>query len=220
MPGTKSPYESVFLSGFETEKRMNTIKGLLTFGALVCFLSACGADQNLHKVGLNAKFIKEDGLAHFVTPAGSVISHSIEDLVGKPYLIATYPAGFSPGNDPAIDQVWGTISEDLDVNFSTDSTYADGAYDIVFVVYVVTELPADVMTTEGSAPAPVQGDLAVFTIDQTAVKEGDPTIMPGVLRINVEGADSFIDVENRTPADPDNSDSFRAAFINTIMMVP
>ena len=201
---------------------MNTVKALLSLGALVCLLSACGTDasSDLHKVGLNAKFINQDGLAHFVTPAGSVVAHSVEDLVGKPYMIATYPAGFSPGNDPALDEVWGTVSEDLEVNFMTDATYADGPYDIVFVVYVVTEVPTDLMTPEGTAPAPVQGDLAVFTIDQSAVKEGDPTIMPGVLRLNVEGTDAIMETENRTPENPDDSDSFREAFINTIMIVP
>ncbi len=201
---------------------MNTLKGLFSLGALVCLLSACGGESNpnLHKVGLNAKFINEDGLAHFVTPAGSIVSHAIEDLVGKPYMIATYPAGFSPGNDPAIDEVWGTISEDLEVNFVTDATYEDGPYDIVFVAYIVTEVPTELMTPEGTAPAPVQGDLAVFTIDQSVVRDGDPTIMPGVLRLNVEGADTFIDTENRTPEDPGESNAFRAAFVNTIMIVP
>ena len=195
-------------------------QALKGFMALACLLVGCGTDAGLYNVSLKATMVADGDVVGFVTPAGSVVAHSVSDLVGKPYMIATYPAGFSPGNDPAIESVWGTVPEGLEINFESDSIYGDGPYDIVLAVYVVTEVPTEQMTPEGTAPAPVQGDLATFTISQSEVREGDPTIMPGVLRLNVEGGDAMVAVENRLPSESEDGVSLTEAMTNTLMVIP
>ena len=199
---------------------MNKIAILSGFLVWISLLTACGNSENLHSVGINGRLISSGDEVSFITPAGSVVSHAVSDLVNKPYMISVFPAGFSPGNDLPIDQIWGRVPENLEINFVTEPTYEDGPYDIVLAVYVVTEVAEELMTFGSHAPAPVQGDLATFTIDQSSVRDGDPTIMPGVLRLNVEGADTFIDAENRTPSDPDEAGAFTAAMTNTIMIIP
>lgn len=163
---------------------------------------------------------KGDKLA-FLTPSNTVVEYPVTDIVGKPYLIAAFEGGFSPGNDQPLEYEWGVFPEGLAVQFSTAKKYEDGPYDIVFVCYTATEVDPDV---EGgsplSAPAASGGDIASFSISTAEIREGDPQNALGTLRLNVEGKDASVSIENRTPADPDNGEQALAAFTNTVLTIP
>ena len=142
----------------------------------------------------------------------------VDNVVGKPYLISSFPAGFSPGNDPPIHYVWGTVPADLKIQYTTPSTYTPGPYDMVLVVYANTPITDEIRKASPSqAPAAKGGDLATFTLDMGAVRPGDPGIPPGLVRLNVEDADVAVTVENKVPADPSQ---IATALSNTIMLVP
>jgi hypothetical protein len=185
-----------------------------------CSSSSSGGSTG-HSLTMNARLQAEGGELGFVTPAASVVKVPVADVVGKPYLIASFPAGFSPGNDPAIHWSWGRVPADLSLHYTTPSTYADGAYDMVVVVYTTTPITDAIMARPAhTAPAAVHGDLATFTFDNGQVRPGDPKIPAGVVRLVVDGKDASIDVANRPPADPSDQEQLKAAFTNVIMIVP
>jgi hypothetical protein len=66
---------------------------------------------------------------------------------------------------------------------------------------------------------PKAGDLAAFSLSQE-VLPGDPPHNVASLRVNVRDADAVIEVVNRTPLDPKNTDQVTASFDNTILAVP
>ncbi len=180
-----------------------------------------GEEASGHALAMNATLVDDEGTMSFISPGGAVITANTADVVGKPYFMATFPAGFSPGNDEALHTTWGTVPESLEMSWTTPAEYADGPYDLVLVIYVVTEV--DTAVFEGSAtelPPAKAGDLATFTLDQSVVKAGEPAIPPGLVRYNVEGADVALEVHNRTPTDPMDGEQVTAAFANTIMIVP
>jgi hypothetical protein len=174
-----------------------------------------------HSLTLNVTLKEHDGDLAFMTPVVSIAHVERAALVGKPYLIASYPAGFSPGNDPAIDHTWGHLPDDLAVRYTTPSTYQDGPYDMVFILYTNTEITQERMDGPAQyAPPAKKGDLATFTGDTSAVRQGDPKIPPGLVRLNVESADAEISVENRTLTDPMDMAQIGAAYTNTVLLLP
>ncbi len=180
-----------------------------------------GETTNGYSLSLNA-VIKPDGAqASFMTPAASVVSVPVSTLVGKPYLVITFPAGFSPGNDPPLHQQWGVMPENLSVSYTTPATYKDGAYDLVFVVYVNTPISdAQRSASAQAAPAAVKGDLASFTNDPASIKAGDPPVALGGVRLNVDHKNASVSIENRTPKDPNDQAQLGASFSNTVMALP
>lgn len=179
---------------------------------------ACGpaADADDHAITMEVRLNPNGDQVGFVSPAGSVIETPVADIVGKPYFAAIFEAGFSSGNDLPLYEEWGTMPADLDVDIAAPPQFEDGAaYDMVFVVYVTS----DVMIGD-EPPAAINGDLATFTIDQSVIREGDPQIVPGVVRIVIDGENAIKRVENRLPEDPDDSASFTEAMTDTIMIVP
>src|SRR5690348_5228366 len=88
-----------------------------------------------HGLVMDVKLVAENGELAFLTPSNTIIKYPTSQIVGKPYLIATFEAGFSPGNDPPLDYVWGKIGTDLTVHYQTPATLQDGPYDMVFVGY-------------------------------------------------------------------------------------
>jgi hypothetical protein len=183
--------------------------------------SSASSAPHGHTLTLTGKLTPQSGQLAFMTPSISIVRVPIANVVGKPYLIASFKAGFSPGNDPAIDHVWGTVPADLTIKYTTPANYSDGAYDMVLVIYASTAITPEIMAKPAhQAPAAVKGDMATFTNDMTVVKPGDPTIPLGVVRLNVQGGDAEIVVENRTPADPSNSDQLKASINDTVMILP
>ena len=153
-----------------------------------------------------------------MTPTVAIIKVPLGDVVGKPYLVASFPAGFSPGNDPAIHSTWGTVSSDLVIRYTTPKTYADGAYDMVLVVYAKTLITDAIKSgPPQNAPPARNGDLATFTADMSTVRPGDPGIPAGLVRLNVEGADADVAVANKTAVDPAE---ILGAITNTVMIIP
>lgn len=174
-----------------------------------------------HALKMDVSLVAKDGQASFLTPSNTIVDHPVTDLVGKPYLIATFEAGFAQGNDPPIEHVWGEMPEDLVVKFSSAATYEDGPYDIVFVCYTATEISPEIQQgPPNEAPAAQGGDLASFNLGTEEVHEGDPQNVLGTLRLNVAGADASVSLENRTPMDPDDADQVFAAFTNTVLTIP
>lgn len=195
---------------------------LLLSSLALTALVACGdgaETEPAHRLSLTARMhAADDGMVPFVSPAGSVISHTPEAIAGRPYLVAVYPAGFSVGNDPELHGVVGVVPDDLIVEYQSPAMFADGAYDVVLAVYVNTELSEAQMAGElDDMPAPVAGDLATFTLDMSAVREGDPSIPPGLVRLNVEGGDAAIEVANRVPSE---TVPVAEAMADTIMIIP
>jgi hypothetical protein len=174
-----------------------------------------------HTLTMNAKLNAVNGELSFVTPAAAIEKVPVANVVGKPYLIASFPAGFSPGNDPALDWTWGTVPASLELQYTTPAHYKDGPYDMVVVVYTTTAVSDAVKSGNAvNAPAAVHGDLATFTIDTSAVRPGDPKIPAGVVRLVVDAKDAAISVENRAPTDPNDQEQLKHAFDNVLMIVP
>lgn len=198
--------------------------------ALAVLLVGCGGTETGgtteggvtgHALKMDVSLVAKDGQASFLTPSNTIVDHPVTDLVGKPYLIATFEAGFASGNDAPIEHVWGEMPEDLVVKFSSAATYEDGPYDIVFVCYTATEISPEIQQgPPNQAPAAKGGDIASFTLSTEEIHEGDPQNALGTLRLNVAGADASVSLENRTPMDPDDADQVFAAFTNTVLTIP
>jgi hypothetical protein len=213
-----------------TAKTTTRIMATMGLGLGVLSCAACSsappasapANANEHALALDVTLKPaNDGELAFLSPSNTILEYAPSRIVGKPYLVATFHAGFSPGNDPPIDHEWGQVPADLHVRYATPSTYGDGAYDVVFIVYTTTPITPDV--TSGpvqSAPAAKGGDLASFTLDTSAVRPGDPKNALGTIRLNVAGANASVALENRTPANPSDAAQTTAAFADTILAIP
>lgn len=198
--------------------------------ALAVLLVGCGGSEPVsttgtavtgHALGMNVSLVAKQGQLSFLTPSNTIVEQASANVVGKPYLIAAFEAGFAPGNDPPLEYLWGEVPDDLTVKFSSKNTYKDGPYDIVFVCYTATKITDEIKTGEAqSAPAAKGGDIASFTLGTKDIHPGDPKNTLGTLRLNVEGADASASIENRTPMDPKNGDQVLAAFTNTVLAIP
>jgi hypothetical protein len=171
-----------------------------------------------HALHFTANLTQQDGELSFLTPTVALIKVPASDVIGKPYLVASFPAGFSPGNDPAIHSTWGTVSSDMVIRYTTPKTYADGPYDMVLVIYKNTPITDAIKTAPAQyAPPARNGDLATFTVDMSPVRAGEPGIPAGLVRLNVEGADAEVTVENKATVDPAE---ILNAITNTVMIIP
>lgn len=184
-----------------------------SLGLLAC---SPAAEPEGHALTLEVRLTPTGDQLRFVSPAGSVIETPIADIVGKPFYAATFEAGFSSGNDLPLFEQWGTVPESLSIDIVNPPVYDDdAAYDVVFVVYVNTEAGPG-----AEPPAAIAGDLATFTIDQSVIRDGDPQIVPGVVRVVIEGGDAVKRVENRVPDQLGDSGQLTAAMTDTVMIVP
>ncbi len=184
--------------------------------------SAPAADENPVATGSSITIAAtlvtdENGELPFMTPAASAVRIAPEEVIGKPWFMAVFDAGFAPGIDAPLHYAWGHVDDTLAASFTTPADLPDGPYDVVFVVYVVTEVPDDMF---GSEKAAIGGDLATFTISTDDIREGDPPLTAGVLRVNVEGEDAVKQVENRWTDDLGDVEAGTAAFTNTVLLVP
>lgn len=181
---------------------------------------AAGGQAAGHTLTLKATLEAEGGEIAFLTPAASIFKHRVGDVIGRPYYVAAFPSGFSPGNDPALADVWGVVPPSLEIAFTTPPRFADGPYDMVMVVYVTTPITDAMRRGEVPPPPAKGGDLASFTLSQVNVRPGDPRLEAGLVRVNVQAADGRVEITNRRPADIRNGEQTRAAFDNTVLAVP
>lgn len=195
---------------------------LCCLGVVSCSSSTGTTASSGHTLSLDVKLTADGtGEAAFLSPSNTVIKYPESQIVGKPYLVATFHAGFSPGNDPPIDYAWGQVPSDMTVHYATPSTYANGPYDVVFVVYTTTPITAAIKSAPAqSAPPAKGGDLASFTLDTSAVLPGDPKNALGTIRLNVKDANAEVALQNRTPVDPSDAAQTTAAFADTILTIP
>jgi hypothetical protein len=172
-----------------------------------------------HALTMSVHLEAVGGKVSFLTPSNTVVQYPVEEIVGKPYLFGVFHAGFSAGNDPPTDHVWGTVPANLTIEYTTPGAYADGAYDMVFVVYKATPItPAIQSGPAQQAPAAKGGDLASFTLSSTAVLDGDPKNAIGTIRLNVKGADARAELTNRLP--DTSPGGAAAAFDDTVLTIP
>ncbi len=159
----------------------------------------------------------EDGLVPFLTPQATLIELETAELVGKPYYAAIFDGGFAPGVDEPLHFTWGSLEEDLLMDWTTPADLGDGPYATVFILFRVSEVPEDILGASLPNP-PVNGDLSAFTLSEQDVLEGDPPITAGVLRVNVSGGDALKTAENRWSKDPTQTNT--DTFTDTILLVP
>lgn len=184
-----------------------------------CSSEADAAAAPKHALTMSVQLQAVSGKVSFLTPSNTVVTYPVEEIVGKPYLFGVFHAGFSAGNDPPTDYVWGTVPANLTIEYTTPPTHEDGAYDMVFVVYKSTPItPAIKSGPPEQAPAAKGGDLASFTLSSTAVHEGDPKNAVGTIRLNVKGADARAVLTNRLPDTTPGGAA--AAFDDTVLTIP
>ena len=156
----------------------------------------------------------EDGeLVPFITPTGDVVEVAREDLIGKPYVVAVFAAGFGSGVDLPLHTEWGFVPDSLEIEYASPARFAVGPYDLSLIVYTLTDI-TDELREEPFAPIPMTGELSAFTISQAEVREGDPELTNGVIRMNLDGDDVHVALENRVEL------PISSAFVDTIMAVP
>jgi hypothetical protein len=195
--------------------------------AALSLLVACGEadtdemeEANGPGITLQASLVTDDnGQLPFMTPGASAVRIAPEDVLDKPYYMAVFEAPFAPGVDPALEYKWGRIGEDMSASFTTTTELRNGPYDVVFVLYTVTEITDEQYGTEAAAAA-INGDLATFTISNDDVLDGDPRITAGVLRVNYTGQDTTKLAENRWTDDLSDTEAGSRAFTDTILLVP
>lgn len=197
------------------------IIALVGMSALGCSSTASSSSESpaKHSLTMSIQLEAVDGKVSFLTPSNTVATYPVEDVVGKPYLFGVFHAGFSAGNDPPTDHVWGTVPANLKIEYTTPAKYDDGPYDMVFVVYKTTPITRAIQDGPAEqAPAAKGGDLASFTLSSTAVREGDPKNAIGTIRLNVAGADARTVLTNRLPDTTPGGAA--AAFDDTVLTIP
>lgn len=201
--------------------RLALLSSLVRLAPLALLAAGCATDDDAHTLTMTATLTAgADGSLAFLSPSATIATHAPGEVVGKPYYVGVFPAGFSSGNDPALWQRWGTIPDGLVISETTPAQFADGAYDMVLVMYTNSPITPAMLAFEEMPPAAAGGDLSSFTLSAADVREGDPDQALGTLRMNVEGADVAVDIANRTPADPANRDQTVAAFEHTVLIIP
>lgn len=188
---------------------------------VLCALVAGCAGDDGHALSMTATLnVGPDGMLAFLSPSATLATHAPVDVIGKPYYVGVFPAGFSPGNDPALYQRWGEVPSSLVIRETTPPQFAPGAYDMVLVMYTNTSITAAMLAFRETPPAAAGGDLASFTLSAADVRPGDPDQALGTLRMNVDASDVSVEIANRTPSDLANRDETTASFEHTILIIP
>jgi hypothetical protein len=159
------------------------------------------AEPTGHSVRLDVTLRPDDDgtTVSFLTPAVSVFSMPASSIAGRPYYVAVFEGGFDQGVDLDLHHEWGTIPEDLHVSYTSPARFADGPYDIAFIVYTQTEI-TQAMRDDYFGVVPKAGELSAFSLSQERVLPGDPGFSNGVVRANVQGSDGEVFLENRHDA--------------------
>ncbi len=192
-----------------------SLRNLILLPVLVAASAGCSSEEATFSMTLEVRLEAHDGQLDFISPNAVVQQLSVDELVGRTYYFATFEGGFSPGNDPVLHEEYGTIPASLSMDYTTPAEFENGVYDLIFVGYSGNDVPP-----EGPAVTPSMGDVAAFTADQSAVREGDPELNVGTIRFVVDGADTTIRVVNRAPEDPNDMAQIAASFNDTVMILP
>ena len=150
----------------------------------------------------------------FLTPAASTFAMPASEVIGKPYYVATFVGGFDQGVDLDLDHEWGAVPKDLHVRYRSPAMFQDGPYDVALIIYTQTPI-TDAIRKDYFTVVPKSGELSAFTLSQDRVKPGDPKFSNGVIRVNVEGADGEIRLDNKH----DTKDVL-GSFTDTVLTVP
>lgn len=188
------------------------------------WLLACGAsnDQSStrgpsgHSIRLDVTLNRDADAGTeltFLTPALSQFTMPAADVIGKPYYTAVFNGGFDQGVDLDLLHAWGTVPEDLHVTYTSPAVLADGPYDVAFIVYTQTII-TEAIREDYFTVAPKAGELSGFSLSQDRVRDGDPPFTNGVVRVNVDGADGELFLENR------HSSDVLASLTDTVLTVP
>jgi hypothetical protein len=169
-----------------------------------------------HAVRLSVRLRPEaDGeTLTFLTPALSLFSMARGSVVGRPYYVATFTGGFDQGVDLDLHHEWGVVPEDLHVQYVSPAKFANGPYDVAFIVYTQTEI-TDAIRKDYFTVVPRSGELSAFTLSQDRVKPGDPKFSNGVVRVNVEDADAELELDNKH-----DSTNIGGSLVDTVLTVP
>lgn len=150
----------------------------------------------------------------FLTPALSTFSMPASEVVGKPYYAATFAGGFDQGVDLDLHHEWGTVPADLHIKYVSPPMFPSGPYDIAVIVYTKTAI-TDAIRNDYYTVVPTTGELSAFTLSHDRILPGDPTFGNGVVRVNVQGADGTLELENRHDAT-----NVGASLTDTVLTVP
>ena len=192
---------------------------LLCFGLTAVLAPGCHADADAHSLVIDFRLDHENGEVTLMTPNATVNSLPAEDIVGKPYYVSFFDAGFSIGADDPLHEYWGEVPEDLHIVHDTPPDFDPGPYDGSLVVFVQSEV------VDQQLPNTLAGDLSSFTLgaDEGEIMAGDPDIAPGFVRFNVEEdspATRSISVANKWITDVDDQQAGLDAFTQTVLLVP
>ncbi|HMJ11887.1 MAG TPA: hypothetical protein VK524_10765 [Polyangiaceae bacterium] len=171
---------------------------------------------NGHSIRLSVQ-LQPDGDGEtltFLTPALSTFSMTRAGVIGRPYYVATFTGGFDQGVDLDLHHEWGTVPEDLHVQYVSPAKFENGPYDVAFIVYTQTEI-TDAIRKDYFTVVPRSGELSAFTLSQDRVKPGDPKFSNGVVRVNVEDADAELALDNKH-----DTSNIGGSLVDTVLTVP
>ena len=195
---------------------------LLILSGLMMLLAACdqGVDSEpQYQMSINVSIDAGEKEVSFMSPMVSGQTIAIDELVGKPIYIAFFKGGANAGVDLPIHEVWMEVPADLNFDYTCPDKVTAGPYDAVVVIYRSTTIGEAERTAE-FPPVPCCGDLAAFTLSELSVRPGEPEVQSGIVRIQVDDADSALPLTNRVPTDFDDMDQLTEAFRDTILVLP
>ncbi len=195
------------------------------FALLLVFALGCASDDSVrtagHALTLHAEMSPgAEGMLAFQSPAAAILTFTPAEVIGKPYYLGVFEAGFSPGNDLPLFEKWGTVPESLNIAETTPAMFAPGAYDLTIMIYTTTPISDAQYNLQAARPTTTSGNLASFTLSSDGVLPGDPDQALGTLRMNVKDTDVSVSITNRTPVDPMDLAEVTETFDYTILVLP
>ena len=181
--------------------------------------SGVESEPNLYSLTMSVDIDSEDGKATFMTPTISAVEVDTSIFVGKPWYMAFHEEGAIGGVDLPIHDAWGEVGPDLAFSYTTPDMFEAGAYDAFVIVYVNTELTEEDKDLD-FPPQIGTNDLGSFTLAEEVIPEGDPELTIGFLRIHADGANGITTIQNNVAANLDDTEEVRAAYIDTVLIMP
>ena len=172
-----------------------------------------------HRLTLRVSMHTDGEQLPFITASSSVAMSEATYYTAKPWALRVYEAGADPGTDRPIYEKWGVVPDDLALEITPERTFPDGPYDVVFVLFATTKITDAERSGARRVANLASGDVSSFTTDHSEVRSGDPDFLGtnGLIRVNVEGADATLSLENRTSSIDDPPEVRRASFVNTLL---
>lgn len=140
---------------------------------------------SLHALHVTVAFSDDGQGVNLFAQNGAVVHVPPADIVGKQLVWATTPGGEPINNTLPIEFGSVTMGADLSASFATESTYADGPWEMAAFVSIAGDDP-----TNGPQP----GDLAAF--DNRPPPAGQPPVTGTSVRMTVDGNDAELTMGN------------------------